>query len=138
MNKKLIRLTEGDLHRIVKESMNRVLKESFMEEPEEIVDGMWLTSIEFTTDGNGTVTLSFDATEEEPDGDSFVTEFEINTDMIDSMMNTKYVGDRISYRNPEITRCVRLYQGVMYSKEAEIALKLAIVRHYIEDNPTEY
>ena len=28
MNKKLIRLTEGDLHRIVKESINRVLKEA--------------------------------------------------------------------------------------------------------------
>ena len=28
MNKKLIRLTEGDLHRIVKESVRRVLKES--------------------------------------------------------------------------------------------------------------
>ena len=28
MNKKLIRLTEGDLHRIVKESLKRVLKES--------------------------------------------------------------------------------------------------------------
>ena len=27
MNKKLIRLTEGDLHRIVKESVNRVLNE---------------------------------------------------------------------------------------------------------------
>ena len=27
MNKKLIRLTESDLHRIVKESVNRVLKE---------------------------------------------------------------------------------------------------------------
>jgi hypothetical protein len=29
MNKKLIRLTESDLHRIVKESVNRVLKEDF-------------------------------------------------------------------------------------------------------------
>ena len=29
MNKKLIRLTEGDLHRIVKESVNRILNESF-------------------------------------------------------------------------------------------------------------
>jgi len=28
MNKKLIRLTESDLHRIVKESVNRVIKES--------------------------------------------------------------------------------------------------------------
>ena len=28
MNKKLIRLTESDLHRIVKESVNRVVKES--------------------------------------------------------------------------------------------------------------
>ena len=28
MNKKLIRLTESDLHRIVKESVNRILKES--------------------------------------------------------------------------------------------------------------
>jgi hypothetical protein len=28
MNKKLIRLTEGDLHRIVKESVNRILNES--------------------------------------------------------------------------------------------------------------
>ena len=30
MTKKIIRLTEGDLHRIVKESVNRVLKESQM------------------------------------------------------------------------------------------------------------
>ena len=29
MNKKLIRLTESDLHRIVKESVNRVLKEAY-------------------------------------------------------------------------------------------------------------
>ena len=29
MNKKLIRLTEGDLHRIVKESVNRILKEEY-------------------------------------------------------------------------------------------------------------
>ena len=29
MNKKLIRLTESDLHRIVKKSVNRILKESF-------------------------------------------------------------------------------------------------------------
>ena len=29
MKKKLIRLTESDLHRIVKESVNRVLKEDF-------------------------------------------------------------------------------------------------------------
>ena len=29
MNKKLIRLTESDLHRIVKESVNKVLKESW-------------------------------------------------------------------------------------------------------------
>ena len=28
MNKKLIRLTESDLHKIVKESVNRILKES--------------------------------------------------------------------------------------------------------------
>ena len=28
MNKKLIRLTESDLHRIVKESVNRILRES--------------------------------------------------------------------------------------------------------------
>ena len=28
MNKKLIRLTESDLHRIIKESVNRILKES--------------------------------------------------------------------------------------------------------------
>ena len=32
MNKKLIRLTESDLHRIVKESLNRVLKESKYED----------------------------------------------------------------------------------------------------------
>jgi hypothetical protein len=29
MNKKLIRLTESDLHRIVKESVNRILKETY-------------------------------------------------------------------------------------------------------------
>ena len=31
MKKKLIRLTEGDLHRIIKESVNKVLKESYRE-----------------------------------------------------------------------------------------------------------
>ena len=31
MNKKLIRLTEGDLHRIVKESVNKIVKEGFDE-----------------------------------------------------------------------------------------------------------
>ena len=34
MNKKLIRLTEQDLHRIVKESVNRMLKEEFGESME--------------------------------------------------------------------------------------------------------
>lgn len=29
MSKKLIRLTEGDLHRIVKESVNRIIKEAY-------------------------------------------------------------------------------------------------------------
>ena len=43
MNKKLIRLTESDLHRIVKESVNRVLKEGHNEdymEAKQIIDGM--------------------------------------------------------------------------------------------------
>ena len=31
MNKKLIRLTEQDLHRIVKESVNKIVKEGFDE-----------------------------------------------------------------------------------------------------------
>lgn len=35
MNKKLIRLTEGDLHRIVKESVNKVLNEWGADSPEE-------------------------------------------------------------------------------------------------------
>lgn len=38
MNKKLIRLTESDLHRIVKESVNRVMKEGVefsSEDPQE-------------------------------------------------------------------------------------------------------
>ena len=33
MQKKLIRLTEGDLHRIIKESVNRILKESYFDSP---------------------------------------------------------------------------------------------------------
>ena len=33
MNKKLIRLTESDLHRIVKESVNRVIKEAKIDTP---------------------------------------------------------------------------------------------------------
>lgn len=33
MNKKLIRLTEGDLHRIVKESVNRILNEVVINTP---------------------------------------------------------------------------------------------------------
>ena len=43
VNKKLIRLTESDLHRIVKESVNRVLKEGHNEdymEAKQIIDGM--------------------------------------------------------------------------------------------------
>lgn len=37
MNKKLIRLTESDLHKIVKESVNRVLKEAFSDGYKEIL-----------------------------------------------------------------------------------------------------
>lgn len=33
MNKKLIRLTESDLHKIVKESVNRVIKEATFDTP---------------------------------------------------------------------------------------------------------
>ena len=33
MNKKLIRLTEQDLHRIVKESVNKILKEGYFDDP---------------------------------------------------------------------------------------------------------
>ena len=40
MNKKLIRLTESDLHRIVKESVNRVLKESNGSTPRNIAYGL--------------------------------------------------------------------------------------------------
>ena len=37
MNKKLIRLTEGDLHKIVKESVNKILKEgNTMDKSEEL------------------------------------------------------------------------------------------------------
>ena len=38
MAKKLVRLTEGDLHRIIKESVNRVLNEGNYYEYEEIID----------------------------------------------------------------------------------------------------
>jgi len=38
MNKKLIRLTESDLHRIVKESTSRILKENIYEKAEERAD----------------------------------------------------------------------------------------------------
>lgn len=39
MNKKLIRLTEGDLHRIVKESVNRILRENSRGESKIIKEG---------------------------------------------------------------------------------------------------
>ena len=41
MNKKLIRLTESDLHRIVKESVKRVLKESYESEREAAWRRQW-------------------------------------------------------------------------------------------------
>lgn len=34
MNKKIIKLTESDLHKIVKESVNRVIKEGYGDYPE--------------------------------------------------------------------------------------------------------
>ena len=40
MNKKLIRLTESDLHRIVKESVKRVLRESNESTPSDIAYGL--------------------------------------------------------------------------------------------------
>ena len=39
MNKKLIRLTENDLHRIVKESVNRILKENTNDDIYSDIDG---------------------------------------------------------------------------------------------------
>ena len=59
MNKKLIRLTEGDLHRIVKQSVNKILRESILSEIDLQVEPQrygefWLrdknTWIEFTAE----------------------------------------------------------------------------------------
>jgi hypothetical protein len=47
MNKKLIRLTESDLHRIVKRSVNKVLRES------SFIDNDVRLSLELYRDGNG-------------------------------------------------------------------------------------
>jgi hypothetical protein len=50
MNKKLIRLTEGDLHRIVKESVNKILKEVSSYE----LEGDWrndFASVDFGGEG---------------------------------------------------------------------------------------
>ena len=38
MNKRLIRLTEGDLHRIVKESVNKILSEGWIKDETESSD----------------------------------------------------------------------------------------------------
>ena len=40
MNKKLIRLTESDLHKIVRESVERILKESFLDHHDEDYEGI--------------------------------------------------------------------------------------------------
>ena len=41
MNKKVIRLTESDLHRIVKESVNRILKEYDLSTKQGQIDSSW-------------------------------------------------------------------------------------------------
>jgi hypothetical protein len=53
MNKKLIRLTEGDLHRIVKESVRRVLRET-----DELTQETYQVNISDTVDGKSIAWVS--------------------------------------------------------------------------------
>ena len=53
MNKKLIRLTESDLHRIVKESVQRILKETRLDYDEDNFSGRYSRNADNTTPYQG-------------------------------------------------------------------------------------
>ena len=115
-----------------------IIKEFYgnVSDPIEVVDGMYITDINFNEiDRNncvkGYVHLSFDATEDEPDGDSFVTDFVIDTDRLNAYLNPSHKGDRYDVTDPEISDSVTLYQDVAYIEKAKRALSLNIIALYI-------
>lgn len=115
-----------------------IIKEfyGYLSDPIEVVDGMYINDIKFDEMDrnhyvNGSVHLSLDATEDEPDGDAFATEFKIDTDRLNAYLNPSHKGDRYDVTDPEISDSVKLYQGVTYSKEAKTALSLNIIALYL-------
>lgn len=112
-----------------------IIKE-FLSDPIEVVDGMYITDTVFgDMDRNncvkGYVQLSFDATEDEPDGDAFTTDFVIDTDRLNAYLNPSHKGDRYDVTDPEISDSVTLYKGVAYSGKAKTALSLNIIALYL-------
>lgn len=133
----LLRKRAMQRERCINKAVSSVIKEMIEGgEPEQVADGVYITDIQFGPDADGTVSLSFDATEENPDGDAFQTEFTLDQYRLDAMMHSEHPGDNLYMGYPEheeqLATCVRLYQGVSYDPAVAQAIKIAIIKHYLE------
>ena len=90
MNKKIIRLTESDLHKIVKESVNRLIKEATLDTP---------------YGGVSTNPLK-------PTFDDAETQNRLNNDIIEMLANLddkrfmRYWNNRMKYDDPDIVDAI--------------------------------
>ena len=132
-------ITESQLHRVIKESVQKVLREEYyngddlLDEPLEIDESMYLVNLKFNDEEHGEASLSFDYGEE--DCDAFWADFEINADRLDVLLHSKYRGDRVSIDSNEAARCVTFTNNFGYvtnSPEADLRLKRTIIKLYAE------
>lgn len=128
-----IQLTESELRRYINETIAEMLNSC--DEPIEVCDGVYITDINFGRDNDGyidgEVHISIDGNDYD-EGDSFVTDFELNTNRLEALLNNRYIGDRVTIDDDSVASCVQLYQGVQYDPEVKKALCKAIVKQYHE------
>lgn len=90
MSKKLIRLTESDLHRIIKESVNRVIKEATVDTPYGAVS-------------DGPLRSTFDDAETQNRWKNDTIEMLAN---LDDKRFMKYWNNRMKYDDPDIVDAI--------------------------------
>ena len=104
MNKKLIRLTESDLHKIVKRSVNKVLRESYND------DDVYMSNYrDAMSDREDTYTIDDLFRELKEEGYDFLEDSHPNAWLPGNWMQVMQVAEELGY--PEDIKELIIYQG---------------------------
>lgn len=118
---------QGNVNESRLKAMTKIL------ESEQVYPYLYVNGVDFNNGGrSGTVHISLDGADEYDEGDAYATDFKLDLDAFDAMVNNKYEGDRLSPDSDEVAdRCVWL-QTKFDHPEADLAVKKFIIQQFIE------